>query len=141
MVGWDPRWVDGRDGQKETALTRYARWEYGPGSEEWFLSQVAGPQGLKRSRTSWLTSLLRGTRRRGVSQPNAGEPLPRAEARRVANDGGRALREGPTGNCMHGRRDHLGGGGSTSYFRCQECGHVLIAQGDRWWMLRGEGSP
>ncbi len=122
--------------REDEELARYARWEYGESDGRWLILQAKreAKDGSRRRFRRWFSSRLAARRRPESVRP---EKAISDRGLRTANDGGVTLTEEiPALECVHDSLRSLGGGGNASYYRCQSCSQVVIAQGGTWWVLR-----
>jgi len=135
---------DGPLGRREDRISRelraYLRAEYNA-DEHWLFAQNHTVRGSIRVRVhDWLRRLrslrnpLRRTRAgestdRGLRESVGEAPLPHPFEAAIDRS-----------TCPHSLREPLGSAGNASYFRCIDCGTVLIAQDTRMWILRAPSS-
>ncbi len=135
MWSWSLAATQNGPRRKNEELARYARWEYGSSDGGWLVARARreARNGSKRGLRRWFSSLLgTQTRRKALSEGHLSDP-----GLRTANDGGVLLtQEIPMEDCAHNSLQSLGSGGNASYYRCQLCAHVVIAQGGAWWALQ-----
>ena len=135
-----PLRVSGREDRASRELRAYLRWEYNA-EIGWLLAQI------HRHREPLGRRLLAWIRRRRTSA--SGPRTTVTHESRESKDGARATGLGPlespievrresipVDTCEHADLVALGSGGRASYWACSECGHVLIMQAGRIWIIR-----